>query len=672
MRPPTAGRVPRRACLGPRTRLALVALVAAGLLGVRGAGQGPAQDKPRFRSGIDLVVLDVSVLDGDRHPVRALTAQDFTVLEDGKPQTISSFTAVDVPDQPAEPHAAWTRSVAPDVSRNADFTPEGRVISLVLDDGTPMNAEEVTRVKTYGRKVIEEMGEADLGAVVFALDKRGGQEFTHDRQRLLAAIDRFNGGLLVNEFDGGKTVRATYDRFSLPALTLYNQTIGVLEGVADYLATLPQRRKAVFFVSVGVPIDVAAAVQRQNLSNGDDGGTVNGDLGRKFMRVCAAAARANVTVYAIDPGGLRVVEGTLNQRFLDSVAGNTGGFAILNTDDPAPGIKQAFQENASYYLLGYQPANTRVDGRFRRIEVRVNRPGLTVRSRTGYYEAEPSAKAATATASPLESAIAGTLPKTELSLQAMAAPFALSASRGAALAIVLGVRHAAAAGPGTAAIEDGKIGTAQCHLDVLVRAYDAHSAKLSGSERLKVDAKLRPDAKGEVSYEVLSRIDLKPGRYQLRLAAESALPHLAGSIFFDVTVPDFSKSPLSLSGLLLSTSHGPIAAPKNKLLPLVPVVPTTRREFGADDRVAGFVRVYAAGGRPATPATVTIRITDGRDATLVETREALEGERFSPDGMAEYRFEVPVDRLAAGPYLLTVEARRGAATARRDARFTMR
>ena len=182
------------------TRTFCVALlIVSCLVCLASAPQNPLQPVPLFRSRVDLVVLDVSVLDGERRPVRGLTAQDFAIVEDGRPQTIAMFSAIDLPDPPA-PTAPWLRDVAPDVRRNEDDA-RGQLVVLLLDDANPMSLEDAQHVRTYGRSVIERLGPNDLAAVAFVADARSGQEFTRDRARLLAAVDRFTspkaGGALA-------------------------------------------------------------------------------------------------------------------------------------------------------------------------------------------------------------------------------------------------------------------------------------------------------------------------------------------------------------------------------------------------------------------------------------------------------------------------------------------
>ena len=74
----------------------------------------------------------------------------------------------------------------------------------------------------------------------------------------------------------------------------------------------------------------------------------------------------------------------LGQDSLRVLSDETGGFAVVNTNDIAGAFERLVEENSSYYVLGYYPSNDRRDGRFRKIEVRVNKPGLTVRARRGY------------------------------------------------------------------------------------------------------------------------------------------------------------------------------------------------------------------------------------------------------------------------------------------------
>jgi hypothetical protein len=204
-----------------------------------------------------------------------------------------------------------------------------------------------------------------------------------------------------------------------------------------------------------------------------------------------------------------------------------------------------------------------------------------------------------------------------------------------------------------------------------VNAYDP-SGRLRGSERLDGRVVLRPTPAGEATYELLSRLDLEPGRYELRVAAESALRRATGSVFYDIDVPDLSKGPLALSGMLISASPGVAVAPRDKLASLLPVVPTSQREFGRAEQVSAFVRVYQPGKQLLAPVDMTVTVLDAAGAKIVHRRETLAPERFAQLRAADYHIALAISELTTGRHLLTVEASQGKRSERRQVRFTVR
>jgi VWFA-related protein len=659
-----------------------IAIVAVCLVAAGASRQNRLQPVPRFRTAVDLVVLDVSVLDRNRVPVRGLTAADFTILEDGRPQEVSSFTAVDLPDtERKEVSAPWMREVAPDVQKNDDYLADRGIFVIVLDDSTPMPAGDVPHVRELARRVVDRLGPDAIAAVAFTFNQGAGQQFTQDRARLLAAIDRFNGSIDNIANIGGSVV--PFDRFALSAGTLYRSTVAMLRTVAEDLLELPQRRKALVFISVGLPLDIELTAPA--LIGGDNTvgeGEVVQALVRDLHETLGAAQRANVNIYSLDPGGLRAPvvirsplagttrlegnPGRLNREFLATVSETTGGFAVTNTNDAGDGITQIFRENASYYLLGYNPSNPRADGRYRRIEVRVNRPGVTVRARNGYYEprnrGSDPARAGSGPSTPLARALVGPFPSPDMALHVTAPAFALPGVRGVALAIVLGVRQAA---------PQGLDGLAEDNLEVVVGAYDQKGRNVA-SDRLVGKATLRPDPSGEVAYEALFRLDLEPGRYQLRIAAQSSLQGKSGSVYCDLDVPDYSKAPVSLSGVAISAVPGLSSAPKDRLASLLPFVPTAEREFEAGEQVTAFLQVYQGGNGQLAAVVPATSIRDGSGAIVFEKARTLERDRFSSWRSADVHFELPISSLKPGPHLVTIEATLGKRTVRRHVRLAIR
>lgn len=606
---------------------------------------GDVQQPPHFQTRVEAVVLDVSVLGRDGLPVRGLSAADFTVLEDGRPQPVSTFTLVDLSGIEATA-PGWLRNAPLEAGANDDVA-EGAIYVVLVDD--VMTEPIPARVQQCARLVLDALRPRDLAAVVFLANKRAGQAFTRDRSRLLAAVERYRGPM------GGS---------ALPALAP-RMLVDTLADLADGLSALPSRRKAVIYIGAGLPIDLGSGMPTslnwQEILRAHDTGAFVHLLLRLFER----ARRANVTVYGLDPSGLSAAHRSVEQDFLRTLAQNTGGFVVTDTNDPQSGVAQILRENSSYYLLGYQPTNQRTEGRFRRIEVRVNRPDVTVRTRSGYIE--PSrAQVVTqeAPASALETALSGLLPKQDVSIRLTAAPVALWTRKQAALAIVVSVQPGrdAASPPGTAEAR------ARADLDVLVRAYDM-DGHLQGSERLH--ARVPPSAAAGEPCEVLSRLDLHPGRYQLRVAA--TLRGKTGSIFHDVDVPDFAASRLALSGVAVTAAPAVPSSPNERLLSLlpVPVVPTARRDFSVADRVSAFLYVYQSGSQVPAPVMMSSRIADAMDTKVFEAVHTLDASLFTTARAAGYRLDLPLASLQPGSHLLSIEAAAGGIRARRDIQFTV-
>jgi VWFA-related protein len=639
-----------------RATLALAVLAGSAVVVASQTPQTPPTAPPQFRSTSELVRLDVSVLNGDREPVVGLDAGDFRIFENGKEQTLSAFAEVNVP-QPIVPTTPWMRDVDPDIKRNDNLN-ERRLILIVLDDAqVPFgNVRIAENVKAAGRAIIDHLGPADLAGVVYTVDQRNQQEFTTDRTKLLAAIDRFVPGADPN-------MGELFDRYS----------VGALARAAEFLAEIPQRRKAMFYISTGVRVDLAgvAAPVSATIRNdtGNDRVGQTSILMQEMQDVFKQAQIANVNIHAVDPSAMfrsAGANGFFNPEkdFLISVSENTGGFPIINSDDYDDAIGQVFRENSSYYLLGYEP-QIPDDGKFRRTEVRVNRPGLTVRARSGYY-APDAIKATKSNASgkpgpsPLWKAISGLLPIGDLPLQVTAAPYAIAGKKEAAVAVVLGI------------VQDVHTGdTRQTeHIDFLVDAFGQDGSSKS-AHGLKADVVFKPNVIGKVGYEVLTRIDLKPGRYQLRLSAHLPSQDTSGSIYYDVDVPDFSKGNVVLSGAMLSVTPSLVAAPRDRLSDILPIVPTTNRYFSRTDEVTSFVRIYQPKGS-IKPIAMTARVTDSAGTVVVDRTGTIPVSAFARERSASYRMVIPVGTLTPGAYLLSFDASNGAQTDARNIRFVVK
>ena len=157
--------------------------------------QQPTSPPQTFKSGVDVVHVDVSVLDKDRNPVRSLTPEDFVVREDGKVRPIVAFTPVELPPPSPLPSAAWMRDVPPDVIGN-QVPREGRLVTIVFD--WTVRAEDMPFVKPTAESIVNQLGPADLAAVIF-VRRSVAQNFTADRRLLHSAIDQTIASILDDD-----------------------------------------------------------------------------------------------------------------------------------------------------------------------------------------------------------------------------------------------------------------------------------------------------------------------------------------------------------------------------------------------------------------------------------------------------------------------------------------
>ena len=668
-------------------RLTVAVLVAAfaGVLAAQqqAAPQAPVVDQPpvTFRVEVNYVEVDAFVTDAEGNVVTNLTTSDFEVFEDGKPQKLSSFSLVNIPIERAERPLFAGKPIEPDVQTNEHL--EGRIYLIVLDD-VHTDFTRTPRVKAATRRFIEQnFGTNDLAAVVFTGRSDASQDFTNNPRLLLAAIDKFTGRKLrsttiqriesarVNPETGNLEPGDDIDQMdrAFRARSVMNN----IRKLSEFMAGVRGRRKALLLIGEGVDYNIYEAT-------GLLGSTASAVL-LDTQDAIASATRGNVSIYAIDPRGLMTgaedlieVSGTvgdangqslqneirLSQDSLRVLASSTGGFAAVNRNDLNGAFDRIVSENSSYYMFGYYSTNDRRDGRFRKIEVRVKRPGLRVRSRNGYFEARGRRPAnSTSPTSPtsmnpaLAEAISSPLPVSGVPIKVFAAPFK-GAAPNAAVAYVAEVDVSS-----FEFVE--KDGISSEVLELVNSATDSKGKQFAG-ERQRVDLKLKPDTLARArsrGFRLVNQMMLPPGRYQMRVAATTSSGR-SGSVLYDLEVPDFSKEKFVMSGVALTSraaAEAPTVKPKDPLADYLPGPPTTMREFTRDDTVALFAEFYE--NAPGSQAHMLefkaeLRAEGGR---VVQT---VTDQRSSTDlqgGSGGYGFSarLPLDEAEPGLYVIHVE-----------------
>jgi VWFA-related protein len=646
--------------------------------------QAPQTPGPTFRVRVDYVEVDVVVSDRQGNLVRDLKKEDFQVLEDGKTQQISAFTLVDIPIERADRPLFQPNAIEPDVRTN-ERPFDGRVYVMVIDDNHTLFGR-TARVKSAARQFIERrLGANDLMAVVHTFGStEANQEFTSNKRLLLSAVDKTMGRKLrsatanrTEEYYRTRDFRTTGDPINDPqdAERAHNarSTLDTLRQVSEWFSSVRGRRKTILFVSEGIDYDIHDIITTTGSNH------YGGSMVLDSIRDAIAAARAsNVSIYGIDPRGLtdlgdETIEigsfpddtslgiGTsslynelrLSQDSLRILSDETGGFAVVNRNDFSGAYDRIVADNSSYYVLAYYPPDAR-PGRVHRIDVRVTRPGLTVRSRRAHVtpkkpEATP-VNARDVRTPEIREALDSPLPISGLTMQVFAAPFKGTAPNAS---VLFGVEVRG---------RDLRL----ANNDRLLLSYYAIDAqgKVRGGNTDAVTLSLRPETKSRIEQNgmrMLNRLDLPPGRYQLRLATHDAGGGALGSVLYDLDVPDFAKSPISMSGVVLTSQAAalrPTVRPDEQLRPVLPAPPVALRTFPQDDEVALFAEVYDNSASSPHKVDISATVTTDEGRVMFKTDE----ERDSADlggkaGGYGFTTRIPMKDLAPGAYVLTVTAR---------------
>jgi VWFA-related protein len=661
-----------------------------------------AQPPLTFRIEANFVEVDAFVSDGSGKPVTDLRASDFQVVEDNQPQTVSAFAFVNMPiARPDRPLFSPT-AIEPDVDTNIGM--DGRIYLFVLDD-MHVDLTRGPRVKEALHRFFERnFGANDMAAVVFTGGRSvDGQEFTNNPRLLLAAVDKFMGRKLrsptlerLDEYNRQRQAgtRNAGDPVNDPSAfeRAYNARgmLDSLRKLSDFMAGLHGRRKALVLVSEGIDYDIY---------NMFDNNSAASDILNSTRDAIAAATRGNVSIYAVDPRGLMTPGGDLiessgvasdepnlglgvqsameelrlSQDSLRELSEETGGVAFVNRNNVDEAFDRIVAENSSYYVLGYYPSNDKRDGRFRRIQVRVTRPGLMVRARRGYVAPRGRPAAATkASTDPLETAlkaaIESPLPNPGIPMRLFAAPYkGMPPNAAIAIAVELNVN---------ALKFTEKNGTYNDALNVVTFVSDG-DGKTRVNEKTTVDLTLMPTTylrARERGFRVTSSINLPPGRYQLRVSAADS-SGVAGSVVRTLVVPDFYKSPLIMSGLTVLSASG-VLAPTAKVkddpvFQLLMRPPTTAREFARDDQLLVFAELYE-NQQNAQPhkvgITTEVRAEGGRvvfNNSEERSSTELQGGDSPPSarggratGGYGFTSQIPLKDFAPGLYVVHVEGKR--------------
>jgi len=637
------------------------------------AGQRP----PVIRSGINFVSVDVIITDRKTgEVVLDLTADDFEIREDKKPQKVETFSVIKIDELATVTTPKEIRSSFDE--ENEARQPNVRLFVMLLDDYHVRRGNDLSVRKPLIDFVTNQLAPQDMVAIMYPLTPVSALTFTRNRDSLIAAINRFEGrkGMYDprNEFEERYAYypTATFEKIR------NDVTLGALQGAAVRLGGMRDGRKSIIFVSEGFtstvpaqlndPIAAMPGIGNTNRARaGQEITTARGESEKFFQstellgrlrEVYDTVNRNNTSIYAVDPRGLAPFEYDINQGVglqtdrqnlnasidsLQVLAINTDGRAIVNRNDLAAGMKQIMRDASGYYLLGYTSQAAPTDGRFHTIDVKVKRPNVEVRARKGYY-AYTADDAARATAAPK----AGPPPEVANALNAIVEP-----SRSG---------HAARFWTGTEQAEgkprvmfvweplplkDGpRAGATPARVMLTVTGADGSTVF-----RGPVESGAAPDpavpaaAGGGVSFPA------PPGQLDLRMVVENGNGQVMDSTTQSLTVPDYSRTQVSISTPRLyraRTAREALLVRNNADTP-----PTATREFSRAERLLVRLDAYAAAGGPPE---VTAKLLNRTGTTMADVPiQAVQGK--------PYLIDFPLASLAAGEYIIQVDAKTASGTA---------
>jgi len=542
---------------------------------------------PVIRVTVDLVQVDAVVTDSQGRHVTGLKPEDFQILEDGKPETITHFSYVpgtgiaggQAPVNPApRKPSGKTHEATPAPTKALRPEEVQRTIVLMADD-LGLSSDDIPNVRKAMKSFVDrQMQAGDLASIMTTSGGMGAmQQLTSDKSRLHASIERIHympgrTGLTwyapILPAGPDKKFRMELEqRISAarsPVLTL--GTLNVLAYAIQGLREMPGR-KAIALFSDGFPPAAGRIVQLAN--------------------------RASIVIYSLDPRGLvsqfftavdamgtmtlgngidndeakRLAAYRGTQKGLEQLAQGTGGIFFHDDNDLSQGLASALDDMSSYYLIGYQPQRTDFDQvrglpKFHKTEVKVLRARLQVRSRNGFVGVPDP---------PAFSKDAGRKSSKEELRKALFSPFHangfpvhLSAFYSAATARDPKTGRRPALLRAMLAIDarglkfnDTPDSKKQLNLDIVAAAYGANNEVVASSDRTFSVAMTPDEMNRTVASGLVYNFEIgipKPGPYQLRVAAWDANAELAGSASTFVLIPDYSRTGLALSSVQLYDS----------------------------------------------------------------------------------------------------------------------
>jgi VWFA-related protein len=591
----------------------------------------PALPQPRttFSTTTNVVVVNVTVLDRNNKPIDTLSKDDFQVFEDGKPQKLQAvdfqrltnavLPPIDAPQPPAPKGYNPAAEKALQTTMVSKYQ-DRRLMVLLFDFSSMQPAEQIRAKNAAVQFLTTQMTASDsVSLMIFGSTLRTVQDFTSDRDLLIATINKFHIGDSsenASAADTGPDDEDQSGQFTADEteFNIFNSDLklAALEDAARTLGQYPEK-KALVYISSGI--------QKNGVDNQSQlRATVN------------TAIRANVAFYPIDarglsalvPGGDATQAGAVGtklysgsgqrslkenfnnqQETLASLAIDTGGKALLDSNDLTDGIRQVQKDLSSYYVLSYVSSNSAQDGRYRRIQVKLA-PRLTALKakldyRQGYYGPTTFAHMRDVDKdAQLQQALMSDNPVTDLPLAVEVDYFRMEKNKYLA---PISVKV-----PGSSLAFHSKGAKQATELDFIAEVFDARN-RPAATVRDTIPLRLAGEVAGQVvrkSIQYDTAVTLTPGNYRLRFVARENGEGKTGTFEAPFVIPDLdNQKTLRVSSVILSNQREPVAdqvagvKSSKKLAGANPLVedgkkllPNVTRVFRPGQSVLVYVEVY--------------------------------------------------------------------------------
>lgn len=572
----------------------------------------PQQQPPVFRGGANVVRVDVTVTNRRGEPATDLTRDDFSVTEDGAPQTIDSFELVHVTGQPTDDRSLeihTTSQAATEAARD-----DVRLFLIFWDEYHIGQFIPATR----GREMLTEFvrtafGPTDLVGIMDQLTTVDSIRLTRDRLQLADEIHALKGRLGVFVPPRSAMEEAQLQNMRDIPRIRNEITTSALNAAAAYLGNFKEGRKALLFVSQGV------ALYGRN------------DESDRFMEIVRTANTNNTAIYTLDPAS----EVGRRPDSLLSLAEETGGRPFVGSNRPEQQLGQMVLDSSAYYLLGYRsPAPT--DGKFHRIKVHLNKDGYEVRARSGYF-----APSATDVERGRAEAAAGEVP---LDVERALGDLSLNERADHSIDCWIGITR-------------GDQGLTHVSLVWMPRPSGSSGGEMS----LTVQA-ASPDGKSYFSSSATTTrqlsFDAPAGDMVLKIKAVDARGEEIDNSSRHLTVPGFDGSKLAIGSPMVLRAR--IARDARAIAEGGEAQPEVRREFDRTDRL--FVRFPVYGGQEAAVSAKLLN-RQGKELRTLTVAPLKDG---------VYQLDLPLSVSLRDDYLVAIEATRGTESARALVPFRVR